>query len=154
MAGLLSGTLPFTDLPSQWSVLTYMVFFLTLPTYLAIYLSAKTRKEHLAMSKEIDPATIEFFPFIQIIDGEDRISYTIFARVKNEDGTLDSRRTKIGEVAPDTDGTVTWINDRSVRIYDEFYIVGGESIQEYVERLVDRLRFEGRFVEPLNVSAG
>jgi hypothetical protein len=106
------------------------------------------------MSKEVDPATIEFFPFIQIIDGVDRISYTIFARVKNEDGTLDSRRSKIGEVAPDTDGTVTWINDRSVRIYDEFYIVGGESIQEYVERLVDRLRFEGHFAEPLNVGEG
>lgn len=105
------------------------------------------------MDKEVDPSTIEFFSFIQIINGEEYTSYDIFARIKNEDGTL-SGRVKIGEVGPDTGGTISWIDDRGVRIYDGFYIVGDETIQEYAERRVDRLRFEGRFSEPLNVGEG
>lgn len=101
--------------------------------------------------------TIEFVPFIQIINGEEYRSYDILAKVKDEEGNDLPRWVKIGEIGPDTNGQVSWIDDRAVTIYDGFHSGDITTIKSYVEDQIDRLRFdlgEGGFHTPPNVGQG
>ncbi|MFN4358684.1 hypothetical protein [Sphingopyxis alaskensis] len=106
------------------------------------------------MAQEVNIETIEFAPFIQIINGEEYRSYEIFAKIKDEEGNDIPSRVKIGEIGPDTNSQVSWINDRSVTIYDAF---DSTTVSDYVEDQLDRLRFDlggGGFQTPPNVGDG
>jgi hypothetical protein len=106
------------------------------------------------MTQEVSIDTIQFGAFVQIINGEEYRSFEIFARLKDEEGNVIAGLVKIGEIGPDTNGQVSWINDRHVTIYDDFNTSG---VSSYIQDQLDRLRFDlggGGFETPPNVGEG
>lgn len=106
------------------------------------------------MTQEVITDTIQFAPFVQIINGEEYRSFEIFAKVKDEQGKIVERLVKIGEIGPDTNGQISWIDDRHVTIYDDF---NTSDVSNYVQDQLDRLRFDlggGGFETPPTVGEG
>lgn len=106
------------------------------------------------MTQEVITDTIQFASFVQIINGEEYRSFEIFAKVKDENGNVVAGLVKIGEIGPDTNGQVSWVDDRHVTIYDDF---NSSNVSNYVQDQLDRLRFDlggGGFETPPNVGEG
>jgi hypothetical protein len=100
------------------------------------------------MAKVIDPTNVIIASDIQIINGEEYRSYAIFARLKDENGNTLPGLVQIGQIGPDTGGQVTWIDDREVKIYDDFVMPDGSSIHDFLKDRIDRLRFDDNFQSP------
>jgi hypothetical protein len=108
------------------------------------------------MTQEVIIETIILSPFPQMINGEEYTAFIVLAKTKNEDGSVNPRYEEIGQIGPDTTGQVSWVDDGSITIYDDFNSLEVTSLSDYVAELLERYWMEGGggFETPPNVGEG